>query len=136
VGAIRVNSPELAWMEGFAGYFARAVGLTPAGGALTGHGILGSDAVSNLESPGTCPSLPPGVPGDAVENFVAGSLFDLADRPGDLNNGFSSLTETGDTLSRMDTQAFQVFDHELDTGTAPTIRALRPAWAALGLAAP
>ena len=120
VGSIRVNSPEYAWMEGFAAYFAGAIALTPAASFLDGHGIFGSDGASSIETPRPCASSPAFVAPEAVEDNVKGTLFDLVDGGG----------ESGDMLSGFDLQVFQIFDRELGTGTAPTIEAFRAAWAA------
>ena len=120
------NSPEHAWMEGWADYYAQAVGLAAPAGSLTGR--TGTPAASTLESP-ACPGLPAGIPGDAVEHFAAGTLWDLLDQPGDTGAG----SEAHDSLSRFDRQIFQIFDRELDNGPWPTITAFRSAWMARGL---
>ena len=123
-----VNSPEHAWMEGFADYFAQAVGRSVAPGALTG--VSGTPGTATLESP-FCSGLPSAtIPGDAVENFVAGTLWDVFDQLGDP----SSLNEAHDSLARLDRQIFQIFDRELDVnGVWPNITHFRNGWMARGL---
>ena len=122
------NSPEHAWMEGFADYFAQAVGRSVPSGTLTG--VSGTPGTARLESP-SCPGLPSTtIPGDAVENYVAGTLWDLLDQPGDPG----SQNETHDNLARMDRQIFEIFDRELDVdGVWPNITHFRHAWMARGL---
>jgi hypothetical protein len=122
-----------AWMEGFADYFAQAVGRSVPDGTLTG--VTGTPDTATLESP-SCPGLPNStIPGDAVEKYVAGTLWDVLDEPGDPD----SKNETHDTLSRtdrqvLDRQIFEIFDRELDKdGVWPTITHFRHAWMDRGL---
>jgi hypothetical protein len=127
-----VTWPEHAWMEGFADYFAQAVGRSVPPGTFTG--ISGTLGTATLESP-SCSGLPNAtIPGDFVELLVAGTLWDVFDQPGDPN----SLNEAQDTLARMDREIFQIFDRELDqvglvSGRSPAITDFRDAWMARGL---
>lgn len=131
LGRVIINSREHAWMEAFASYFAQAVGRSVLAGTLSGNGILGGTfSDRRLETPGTCPSLPAGIRGDAVELFVAAALWDTFDQTGDPN----VLMETHDLLGRRDRRVFQIFDKELDIyGVGPTISAFQSAWAKRGL---
>jgi Ca2+-binding RTX toxin-like protein len=124
VSGFTLNSAEHAWMEGFADYFAQAVARSSPGAVFTG--LRGTPGVGLLEGQPACAGLPSAtIPGDAVENFVAGSLWDLFDQAGDVG----AATETGDTLGRFDRQIFQIFDRELDvSGVWPTITDFRRAW--------
>jgi Ig-like domain from next to BRCA1 gene len=109
-----INSPEHAWMEGFATYFARSVAsLLPAG-------TLSGTTAQFIENPATCSTSA----GDAVEDFVAATLWDLSD---------SGINEPHDFVSGSATTIFQIFDKELDVfGTSPTIWHFRNAWMARG----
>lgn len=131
-----INSPEHAWMEGFADYFAMAVAAqTPAGTltATTGRNGLGTSFLTTLENPPACSASA----ADAVENMVAASLWDLSDQPGDTSGipGDPTIGNEGhDFMSRMDTQIIQIMDREMDTyGHWPTITDFRNAWMARGL---
>ncbi|MBI5055623.1 MAG: hypothetical protein HZB61_03275 [Nitrospirae bacterium] len=125
-----INSPEHAWMEGFADFFEGAVGFNLPAGTLNGSAYpwlaIGN---INIESPPPCTVAS----ADTVESFVAASLWDLIDEyPYD-----SYAYEPFDFLSRMDTAIFQIFDKELDIyGVAPTIWDFRNAWIARGLDQP
>jgi len=127
VGGINVNSPEHAWMEAFASYFAQAVGRSVPPGTLTGvRGTFSTSALERADS--SCAGLPSAtIPGDAVENFVAGTLWDAFDQPGDPD----FRTEEFDALTRKDREIFQIFDKELDVdGVWPNITYFRRAWMA------
>ena len=116
-----------AWMEAFANYFAGAVGAwAPASTfdssvriAVNG-GVDSSGAFHpGLETQPRCPpSSNPAVVatfrGDTVENFVGGTLWDLADDP--ANEPHDALAGYADTI-------FDIVDDELDTdhNSAPTI---------------
>ncbi|NMR18934.1 hypothetical protein [Cellulomonas fimi] len=129
-----VNSPEHAWMEGFASWFAQAVMLDDPSAGLVGNSGGGGGTIGplTLETP-SCTTLPAGARSDAVELFVAGALYDLTDRPSDPG----SRTEPADALSRMDVPIFQIMDRELDVppgaGAWPDINGFRNAWRARGL---
>ncbi|MDQ4132092.1 MAG: hypothetical protein M3179_02545 [Actinomycetota bacterium] len=122
-GSYIVNSPEHAWMEGFANYLAQAIvtrtpeaNLRPSGGTIP---------ISRMETP-SCGSEPAGLSGDAIEVRVAGVIWDL----------FDSRNESGDASTGMDLPIFQIMDNELDAdrGQAnPTINKFRAAWVARGL---
>ena len=75
------------------------------------------------------------VTSDMVEDFVAATLWDLFDMPGDPNGAGGTLgAETFDTLARHDRDVFQIFDHELGAlGRWPTILDFHEAWVARGL---
>ena len=109
-----INSPEHAWMEGFATYFARSVA------SLLPVGTLSGTTSSSIENPASCSAST----GDAIEDFVAATLWDLAD---------ASTTEPHDFVSGAATAIFQIFDKELDVfGISPTIWHFRNAWIARG----
>ncbi|MFI6076393.1 hypothetical protein ACIA5C_33105 [Actinoplanes sp. NPDC051343] len=116
-----VDSPELAWMEGFADWFAQAVARADPGAGLTAGN--GTPTTGRLENP-SCPEA-----GDYIEGNVAGVLWDLTDGP--------SAAEPTDTVSDRETAIFQIMDHELDVapgaGDWPELRRLRSAWIARGL---
>jgi len=119
-------SPEHAWMEGFADYFAQAVYVTNPG-KLDAPGGEGTPSIGELEAP-WCSSLPSNIAPEAVENFVAGELWDLFDRPQDYQ---PLSNEQKDHFARHDGLVFQIFDRELDTyGRGPTIMDFRKAWQA------
>ena len=116
---------DIAWMEGFADYFSQTVQTSLPQGTITGSDF-------NLESADrACPGLPDSThPGDGVELFVAGTLWDVYDQPSDPG----SLDESHDKLLRMDRQIFEIFDRELDVdGVWPTITHFRHAWMGRGL---
>ncbi|MGK5114446.1 hypothetical protein [Geodermatophilus sp. CPCC 205506] len=119
-----INSPELAWMEGFADWFAQAVARNNPGAGSSGIG--GTPTVGQLESPGCGPS------GDYIEGNVAGALWDLTDGP--------SAGEPTDNQSGWETTIFQIMDRELDVppgaGDWPSMRGFRGAWLGRGLGAP
>jgi Ricin-type beta-trefoil lectin domain-like len=118
-----VNSPENAWMEGFANYFAMAVkranpsgrfNLTP-GGTMT---------EAELNDPGSCGAVGRFafdgrlINGEMIEKFVASVLWRISD------GGFS------------DVWVFRIFDRELDgsaTGVLPNIKLFHDKWVARGL---
>jgi hypothetical protein len=109
-----INSAEHAWMEGFATFFARAVASTLPTGTLAGTSFTA------IESPASCTVSA----GDAVEDFVAATLWDLSD---------SGSNEAHDFVSGSATVIFQIFDKELDVfGVSPTIWHFRNAWIARG----
>jgi Ig-like domain from next to BRCA1 gene len=123
VGGVIINSPEHAWMEGFADYFARVVVQGLPAGTVTGG--AGTPSVSQLENP---PLDCNASTGDAIEGFVAGSLWDLFDAVGNPQN------EPFDFISQQDLNIFKIFDKELaHLGHAPTIWDFYNAWVARGL---
>ena len=122
-----------AWMEAFANYFAGAVGAwAPAStfdpsvnAAVNGFFDPNGAFHPGLETqPGCPPSSNPAVVatfrGDTVENFVGGTLWDLAD----------PANEPHDTLAGYADTIFDIVDNELDTNhnTAPTISDFVQAW--------
>ena len=119
------DSPMLAWMEGFADWFAQAVPRNDPEAGLVGES--GTPSVTRLEASSCSPT--PTVPGNAVELYVAGSLWDLTDA--------SSTSEPFDPLSGMETTIMQIMDGPLDRDVlglaAPTISKFRSAWTAQGL---
>lgn len=124
-GAI-VNSPEHAWMEGFAEFFAQAAARNAPFGAIRGHpGDAGTFTVADLENtPWTrCSEIPANVAPNAIENVVAGVLWDLLD-PSGLCGG----SESHDEIGGFDTQVIQIMDRELDLPRGPTIDDFAAAW--------
>src|SRR6185503_18439337 len=128
-----INSPEHAWMEGFADYFASVVDTSLPSSRVVGN--LGADA--SIEAPRTipettlpCAAIRAAFNGEAIELDVAATLFDAFDP---LN--LLVLGESADTLEGFDRQIFQIFDRELDGPAAPEIQAFRDAWLARGLPA-
>ena len=113
-----VSHNGLAWMEGFAAYFAQTVSMST--GALFGP-ALGTSSVDLLERPfAYCGGS---VPTAAREGHVAAVLWDLND----------FLNESGDLACARDTQIFQIFDRELDIGwTNPGIELFANAWLGRG----
>jgi hypothetical protein len=112
-----INSPEHAWMEGFADYFAQAVPAFLPAGTLSGVSTFG------LEFPGPCTASS----GDAIEDRIASTLWDLLD----------PANEVHDFIVGGDAALFQIFDRELDVfGVSPTIWAFRDAWKARGFDGP
>jgi hypothetical protein len=106
------NSPEHAWMEGFADYFAKAVGLF-----LPERTLSGLPGASTLEPTPACTVSA----ADAIEDIVAATLWDLTDpiQAGELH----------DFVGGADRAIFEIFDRELDTfGHSPTIWDFRNAW--------
>ena len=116
-------------MEGFADWFAQAVARNDPGAGLAGTtgGGGGTSSVSTLESPACSPIT--GVTGDAVENFVAGVLWDLSDPVG-------TGPEAADAQANNETIIFQSMDRELDVaphgGPWPSVYGFRNAWLARG----
>jgi hypothetical protein len=116
-----VNSPENAWMEGFANYFAMAVKRANPSQRfnLTGAGMTEAE----LNNPGSCDAVGRAafdghtINGEMVEKFVASVLWAASSSPGS------------------DAEVFQIFDKELDgsaTGRLPNIRLFRDAWSMRG----
>lgn len=113
-----INSPENAWMEGFADYFAMAVKRA---NPLERFDLTSGGAMTESELNHPAPCLAVGrtafdghpINDEMIERFVAGALWALSD-------GGSS-----------DAEVFQIFDHELDgsaTGLLPNIRQFCTAW--------
>jgi hypothetical protein len=130
VAGFPADSPMIAWMEAFADWFAQAVHRSDPGAGLMGDWSVsdgGTPRADQLEAASCSPT--PTVPGNAVENYVAGSLWDLTDG--------SSTLEPFDTLTGMETTIMQIMDGPLDSAVlglaAPTISKFRSAWAARGL---
>ena len=127
--ATPINSPEHAWMEGFADYFAAAViaslptGRTAVFGIATGAGLEAPPGIFSVPS---CALVRATFPADTIELDVAAVLWDL------LDGGF---TESADTVSGRDVEIFRIFDRELSTPFDPTIEDFRAAWVARGLPA-
>lgn len=116
-----INSPEHAWMEGFADYFAQAVA------SFLPKDTLSIGGAGGLETPGPCAASS----ADAIQSRVAASLWDLHDPTYDPTNDPPS--ETHDFMNGGATAIFQIFDRELDVfGTWPTIWHFRNAWMARG----
>jgi hypothetical protein len=122
-GGPHAESPGFAWMEGFADYFAQAV-KSAYGTKISGPG-LGTPSVSTLESPSCAGG--PFLPGEWLENFVAGALWDLHDDSG--------AAEPADRLCGKDDVIFSIFDRELQR-RPPSIQAFADAWVARGLDVP
>src|SRR5215213_147631 len=111
-----INSPENAWMEGFADYFAMAVKrANPMARLNLTEGGTATEATLNV--PPECGAV--GRPafdgrqitGEMIENFVASTLWLASSSPGS------------------DTQVFQIFDRELDQfGSLANIRRFHDAW--------
>ena len=123
-GGAHAESPGMAWMEGFADYFARAVALA-FGSKISGPG-LGTTSLATLESP-SCPGST--LPHDWLEDFVAGALWDIVDpanEPGDR------LCDSGQGMANT---IFSIFDRELQRRN-PTLQGFFDAWVARGLDVP
>jgi hypothetical protein len=118
-----INSPENAWMEGFADYFAMAVKrANPAGRFNLTDG--GTTPEAELDNPSLCPAVGRAafdgrtINGEMVENYVASVLWAISESPGS------------------DRSVFEIFDHELDgsaTHMLPNIKRFHDAWVARGL---
>jgi hypothetical protein len=117
-----INSPENAWMEGFADYFAMAVTRANPSGRfnLTSGGTMSE---SELNAAGTCDAVGRAafdgrtIDGEMIEKFVASVLWEASRSPGS------------------DLAVFQIFDHELDLSTShalPNIKLFHDAWVARG----
>jgi hypothetical protein len=119
-----IDSPQLAWQEAFASWFAEAVRLANPTAGLVNLG--GSPDAADLEvSPACVGQSSPGITGDALENRVAATLWDLLD----------SSNEPGDTLQGHDTTIMQIMDREQELVQGPGILNFRDAWIARGLPA-
>lgn len=115
-----LNSPEHAWMESFANYFAAAVWLDTPSGSL--HGWGSTFAPIHLDpQPQRCPDLPAEVPPEAIEAHVSGALWQLLN----LRDGAGGPNDFSRNI-------FQIFDKELGSGSLPTISHFRDAWIARG----
>ena len=79
-----LRSPEHAWMEGFAEFFAQVAASKSPPGSIRGHaGGAGTFTISELENtPWACPGLPADITPKMIENVVAGVLWDLFDAVG------------------------------------------------------
>ncbi len=135
-----INSAEHAWMEGFAGYFTRAVERSLPKKTLHSPVTSGTPEVFTLETPDSCdvvgqsswsdPLRPTTITSAMIEHFVAASLWDLFDANGD--DGVKN--ELHDVISRRDREIFEIFDRELDVYERwPTIGDFRNAWNGRGL---
>ncbi len=120
-----LNSPEHAWMEAFADFFAAAV-VRADPDAFQGNLDAGTIPLTTMEERPTCDSLPASVHSDAVEMNVAAVLADLMDgaTPG----------EPWDRVADRVTTIIQIMDHEMDDGLDfPNIHDFRRAWRQRGL---
>lgn len=127
-----LNSPEHAWMEGFADYFAGAVATTT--GALQGGFVnSGTSLQSTLETPNACGAIGQRnalgalIAADAVENVVGATLTDVFDP----DSRSSASSEAFDWVQRFDREVFEIFDHELDH-PSPTLLEFHDAWVRRG----
>ncbi len=124
-----INSPEHAWMEGFAEFFAQAVAANnPPGTFVGGSGTFSASQLEN--TPWNCPTLPLSVPPAAIENVIAGVLWDVFDGVGACGS-----VETHDALEGFDTQIMQILDREMDLPRPPTFNDFHNAWMARSLPA-
>ena len=129
-----INSPEHAWMEGFADYFAAAVIASLPSGRTDVFGMTGA----NLEAPPGIFSIPScalvraSFPADTIELDVAAVLWDLLDGVGESTPPPSTVS---DAVSGRDVEIFRIFDRELSTPFDPTIEDFRAAWVARKLPA-
>ena len=116
-----VNTPENAWMEGFANYFAMAVKRANPTERLnlTSGGTLSE---GELDHPSACAAVGLAafdghmINGEMIERYVAGALW--------------SASRSGDPAAS-ETAVFQIFDHELDgsaNGLLPNIKQFHDAW--------
>ena len=138
-----VNSPEHAWLEGFADYLAQAIFfeqnlIEPGRLYLCPTCPVGTSSISLLEQRESCsgynlfgnpiPYVDSGhapFGPDAVENYVASSLWAMNDAPS-IVPAWNKLAFQGDAI-------FKIFDHELDPDNGaptPTIREFKRAWLA------
>ena len=127
------NSGELAWSEGFATYFARAVSrLLPSGtlaGATPAIETVAPCSVIGLTAIDLWGLRTHTITAEMVEDVVSGTLWDLVDGVGLAGTG-----EAHDQASGGDRAIFEIFDRELGAlGRAPTLLDFRLAWAARGL---
>ena len=143
-GGAHAESMDFAWMEGFANYYVQAVARTfntPTKTRITGPAgappgtVTGTSLAPTLESP-SCPNGP-FLPGEWLEDFVAGALWDLTDDPSrdDPSNDGSSNPEPADRLCDKDDVIFSIFDRELQRVPA-NIQTFTDAWVARGLDVP
>jgi hypothetical protein len=113
-----INSPENAWMEGFADYFAMAVKRANPSGRfnLTTGGTMSEDELNRQD---TCPAVERAafdgrtITGEMVESYVARVLWYISD------GGSADLA------------VFRAFDHELDFSAShllPNIRRFHDTW--------
>jgi hypothetical protein len=123
VGGAHVESMDFAWMAGYPDYFAQAV--KSANGSKISGGAFGTSSVSTLESPSCAGG--PFLPGQWLEDFVAGALWDLHDDSG--------TAEPADRLCNKDDVIFSIFDRELQRVPA-NIQTFTDAWVARGLDVP
>ncbi|HEY7289782.1 MAG TPA: VCBS repeat-containing protein [Vicinamibacterales bacterium] len=129
-----VNSPELAWTEGFAQYFAMAVARSNAlNPSFDARPAAGSWTFAAAETPAACSVIgQPGASGTItaamVESRVEAVLWDLLDGYGNPAQGF----ETFDRVSGEELTTFQIFDHEFGLASTSNIFTFRDAWRARG----
>src|SRR5262249_27156328 len=123
-GGAHAESMDFAWMEGFASYYAAAVGRafnTSTTTRISGPSS-GTFAAPTLESP-ACPNGP-FLPRAFLGRFVGGALWELADDSGP--------SEPFDRLCNKDDVVFSIFDRELQRRPA-NIQTFTDAWIARGL---
>lgn len=126
-GGPSVNTQEVAFMEGFADWFAQA--LKQFDPTLGGGAMGGTPTVASLETPGPCP-----FPVEEVELRVAGLLWDLSDA-----NGAGNLqTESWDVIEARHDDVLGILDRELDTPASgyPTVTSFIAAVRSRGLGGP
>ncbi|TMQ22159.1 MAG: hypothetical protein E6K82_13825 [Candidatus Rokuibacteriota bacterium] len=125
VGATALDSSVIATVIGETADHPELIGVAAADPLLFAGVVGGAIALAPAHT----------VTSDMVEDFVAGTLWDLFDMPGDPNGAGGTLgPETFDTLARQDRDVFQIFDHELGAlGRWPTILDFHEAWVARGL---
>ena len=120
-----INTPENAWMEGFANYFAMAVKRANPSERLN-QTSWGTMPERELNAPEFCAAVGRTafdghlIDGSMIERFVSGALWNLT-------NGQPADTERA---------VFQIFDRELDSsakGVLPNIKLFHDAWVARGL---
>jgi hypothetical protein len=129
-GGLLVNSPELAWLEGFASYFAAAVGRMRSPDRAIPDGL---QFAAGMETPANCgvigqQSTSGTVTAAMVENLVQASLWDLVDPVGHPSQG----VEAHDSIAFEDATIMQIFDRELDGSLPANILGFRSAWIARG----
>jgi hypothetical protein len=96
-------TPQNPFAEAWASAFANAT-------ERRNPGAINGDRARDF--PPECQDLPSGTPGDAVENYVWGALFDLIDQNNEAGDSFSRFDIVGgSTLERL---LVELVDRELD----------------------
>ncbi len=126
-GGPEIGNAGLAWMEGFATYFAYAVAL--AHPTLVGRPLTNTEK-DTLSFPENFCTPTASKPADSIEMFVTSALWNL------VGSFRSNRQYCAGSAIDTDRIIFQIFDRELDLGRNPTLQEFANAWAGRALDLP